>query len=100
VLFRTVTPSSLAAAAAAPARLATKRAQSNEGGERLRRLEADYEWVVREKANFGKGEYDFEKVDVAEVYRWVQARLLCLLLISSIVQYDCVWYCFWLPTGD
>jgi hypothetical protein len=52
------------------ARLATKRAQSNEGAERLRRLEADCEWVVREKANFGKGEYDFEKVDVAEVYRW------------------------------
>jgi hypothetical protein len=61
--------SSFLAAAAAAARLATKRAQSNEGAERLRRLEADYEWVVREKANFGKGEYDFDKVDVAEVYR-------------------------------
>jgi hypothetical protein len=55
---------------AAAVRLATKRAQSNEGAERLRRLEADYEWVAREKANFGRGEYDFEKVDVAEVYRW------------------------------
>ncbi|KAF6256242.1 structural maintenance of chromosomes protein 2 [Scenedesmus sp. NREL 46B-D3] len=51
------------------AKLATKRAQSHEGAERLRRLEADYEWVAHDKANFGKGEYDFAKVDVAEVYR-------------------------------
>ncbi|WIA16380.1 hypothetical protein OEZ85_013075 [Tetradesmus obliquus] len=50
-------------------KLAAKRAQSNEGVERLRRLEADYEWVAREKAGFGRGEYDFEKVDVDALYR-------------------------------
>ncbi|WIA36580.1 hypothetical protein OEZ86_007870 [Tetradesmus obliquus] len=49
-------------------KLAAKRAQSNEGVERLRRLEADYEWVAREKAGFGRGEYDFEKVDVDALY--------------------------------
>jgi predicted NAD/FAD-dependent oxidoreductase len=77
------------AAAAAAGRLATKRAQSNEGAERLRRLETDYEWVVREKANFGKGEYDFEKVDVAEVFRCAAAAAAGTAVVR--VRHCTVW---------
>lgn len=50
-------------------RLAERRKESGSASDRLRRLEADYDWISREKANFGKGEYDFERQDAAAIYR-------------------------------
>jgi hypothetical protein len=38
----------------------------------LRRLEADYDWIVREKANFGRGEYDFDALNPEAIYQEYQ----------------------------
>ena len=39
------------------ARLAARRQDAGGAAEHLKQLEKDYDWVVREKANFGRGEY-------------------------------------------
>lgn len=44
-------------------RLSAKRAEIGSSGDRLRRLEADYDWIAREKRNFGSGEFDFTTID-------------------------------------
>jgi len=38
------------------ARLSARRQEAGGATERLRKLEETYDWVVREKANFGRGE--------------------------------------------
>jgi len=53
-------------------RLAAKRQESGAGADRLRRLEADYDWIVREKANFGRGEYDFDALNPEAIYQEYQ----------------------------
>lgn len=37
-------------------RLAARRQDAGGAAERLKQLEKDYDWVLREKANFGRGE--------------------------------------------
>lgn len=46
-----------------------RRKESGSSADRLRRLEQDYDWITREKANFGKGEYDFERQDAAALFK-------------------------------
>eukprot|EP00775_Hariotina_reticulata_P003904 gene3904-4158_t len=53
-------------------KLAAKRQESGAGADRLRRLEADYDWIVREKANFGRGEYDFDALNPEAIYQEYQ----------------------------
>lgn len=52
-----------------PARLEAKRKESGGSLEHLQRLEQDHDWIVREKANFGKGEYDFTQRDIAKIFK-------------------------------
>ncbi|GBF88023.1 structural maintenance of chromosomes 2-like [Raphidocelis subcapitata] len=51
-------------------RTASKRSEQGGAQDRMRRLEEDFEWIGREKSNFGKprGEFDFAAVDPAKAY--------------------------------
>ncbi|KIY95276.1 Structural maintenance of chromosomes protein 2-2 [Monoraphidium neglectum] len=64
-------------------RMASKRGEQGSATDRMRRLEEDYQWIPREKANFGKPrtEFDFEARDATKVYEEYQdagARLNAL----------------------
>lgn len=50
-------------------RLIERRKDLGDATGRMKRLEADYTWVVQEKANFGKGEYDFTNQDVDKIFK-------------------------------
>eukprot|EP00878_Enallax_costatus_P012275 GHUV01012822.1.p1 GENE.GHUV01012822.1~~GHUV01012822.1.p1 ORF type:complete len:987 (+),score=463.32 GHUV01012822.1:251-3211(+) len=50
-------------------KLSERRKESSSSADHLRRLEQEYDWVPCEKANFGKGEYDFERQDAAAIFR-------------------------------
>jgi len=62
------------------ARLADKRGDLVGATQRLQRLEADHDWIPREKASFGKkkGEFDFAAVDARKCYEEYEATTLRL----------------------
>jgi hypothetical protein len=49
-------------------RVNSKRTEQNEKAERMHRLEADYDWILREKHLFNTGEYDFSAIDPQKAY--------------------------------
>ncbi|KAI8462562.1 MAG: structural maintenance of chromosomes protein 2 [Monoraphidium minutum] len=64
-------------------KMASKRGEQGTAGDRMRRLEEDFEWIAREKPNFGKarGEFDFAAIDAEGTFREYEdtgARLAAL----------------------